>query len=306
MSSIKLSKPYRSCVRFINTHFPVLMAQMRYYKKFGRFLDLKKPKDLNEKIHWLSLYSDTSEWTRCADKYAVRAFVEDRGAADTLVKLYGVWDNVDDIDWNDLPQAFVLKTTNGSGTVLVVKDKSSLNIPETNALLKKWMQMKIGEETTEFHYQGIPPRLIAEEYVEQSEEDNRISSSLIDYKIWCFNGKAYYIWTCINRVKGCTYVSMFDRDWNYHPEMSVFNEHYREASALVPRPNKLKEMLEVAEKLSEGFPEVRVDLYYTNNKIYFGEMTFTSLGGTMDFYTREALMEMGKKIDLGGAKKVRR
>jgi hypothetical protein len=231
--------------------------------------------------------------------------VEERGLGETLVKLYGLWDKVEDVDWEALPKSFVLKTTNGSGTVLVVKDKNTLNIPETESLMRKWMEMRIGQETTEAHYCGIVPRLIAEEYVEQSEEDNKISTSLIDYKIWCFNGRAYYIWTCINRVKGSTDVSMFDRNWNYHPEMSVFNEHYREAKTLVPKPAKLKEMLEVAEKLSEGFPEVRVDLYYTNNKIYFGELTFTSLGGTMDFYTDEALLDMGEKINLSGVKKVK-
>lgn len=290
---------------FVNTHFPVLMAQLRYRKICGRFLNLKNPKDLNEKIHWLSLFSDTTEWTRCADKYAVRSFVEERGQGHTLVKLYGKWDKVEEIDWDALPKSFVLKTTNGSGTVLVVKDKAQLNIPETKVLLQKWLEMKIGQETTESHYCRIVPRLIAEEYVEQSEEDNKISTSLIDYKIWCFNGKAYYIWTCINRVLGSTYVSMFDLEWNYHPEMSVFNEHYREAKTLVPKPEKLDEMLKVAEKLSAGFPEVRVDLYYTNRRIYFGELTFTSLGGTMDFYTREALLEMGEKIDLSGVKKIR-
>ena len=305
MNKIVTSKPYRKLVIFVNTHFPVLMAKMRYRKILGRSLNLKNPKDLNEKIHWLSLFSDTSDWTRCADKYAVREFVAERGAGDTLVKLYGKWDKVEDIDWEALPKSFVLKTTNGSGTVMVVKNKAELNIPETKALLQKWLKMTIGQETTEKHYCGIVPRLIAEEYVEQSEEDNKISTSLIDYKIWCFNGKAYYIWTCTNRVLGSTYVSMFDRDWNYHPEMSIFNKHYREAKALVPKPAKLKEMLEVAEKLSAGFPEVRVDLYYTNNKIYFGELTFTSLGGTMDFYTEKALLEMGNLIDLSDVKKIR-
>lgn len=305
MNKIVTSKPYRKLVIFVNTHFPVLMAKMRYRKILGRSLNLKNPKDLNEKIHWLSLFSDTSEWTRCADKYAVREFVAERGAGDTLVKLYGKWDKVEDVDWEALPKSFVLKTTNGSGTVMVVKNKAEMNIPETKALLQKWLKMTIGQETTEKHYCGIVPRLIAEEYVEQSEEDNKISTSLIDYKIWCFNGKAYYIWTCTNRVLGSTYVSMFDRDWNYHPEMSIFNKHYREAKALVPKPAKLKEMLEVAEKLSAGFPEVRVDLYYTNNKIYFGELTFTSLGGTMDFYTEKALLEMGNLIDLSNVKKIR-
>ncbi len=305
MNRVVTSMPYRACVRFVNTHFPVLMAKMRYRKILGRSLNLTHPQDLNEKILWLSLFSDTSEWTRCADKYAVRQFVEERGLGDKLVELYAKWDKVEEIDWNTLPKSFVLKSTNGSGTVLVVKDKDALNIPETEALMRKWLDMKIGRETTEFHYCDIVPRLIAEEYVEQSEKDKKISTSLIDYKIWCFNGKAYYIWTCTNRVKDCTYVSMFDRDWNYHPEMSVFNEHYREAKTLVPKPAKLNEMLDVAEVLSKGFPEVRVDLYYTNNKIYFGEMTFTSLGGTMDFYTKEALAEMGGYIDISGVKKIR-
>ena len=305
MNSIVTSKPYRKCVKFVNTHFPETMAQMRYYKEFGRFLDLKNPKDLNEKIHWLSLYSDTSEWTLCADKYAVRDFVAERGLSNILVELYGKWDHVSEIDWESLPQKFVLKTTNGSGTVLVVKDKNSLDMGKTIPMLEKWMKMKIGEETTEFHYQNIVPRIIAEEYIEQSEEDSKLSTSLIDYKIWCFNGKAYYVWVCLNRVIGHTYVSMFDREWNYHPEMSVFNDHYRESKTILPKPEKLEEMLEVAEKLSQGFPEVRVDLYYTNGKIYFGEMTFTSLGGTMDFYTREALLSMGQLIDLSGVKKIR-
>jgi len=295
----------RFLIRFANRHFPVLLAKLRFRKLFRRKLNLTHPQDLNEKILWLSLFSDTSEWTRCADKYAVRSFVEERGLKDVLVKLYGKWDTAEDINWDALPKSFVLKTTNGSGTVLVVKDKSKLDIPATVNLLNNWLKKKIGEETTEFHYCNIVPRLIAEEYIEQTEKENQISSSLIDYKIWCFNGRAYYIWTCINRLKDSTYVSMFDREWNYHPEMSVFNEHYRESKLLVPKPEKLNEMLDVAEKLSEGFPEVRVDLYYTNGMIYFGELTFTSLGGTMNFYTRDALLEMGNKIDLTGVKKIR-
>ena len=140
MNKIVTSKPYRKLVIFVNTHFPVLMAKMRYRKILGRSLNLKNPKDLNEKIHWLSLFSDTSDWTRCADKYAVREFVAERGADDTLVKLYGKWDKVEDIDWEALPKSFVLKTTNGSGTVMVVKNKAELNIPETKALLQKWLK----------------------------------------------------------------------------------------------------------------------------------------------------------------------
>lgn len=305
MGIITKSRPYRRVVKAVNMSCPVLMAQLRYFKYFKRFLNLRNPQDLNEKITWLSLFSDTSEWTRLADKLAVRDFVKERGQEKILVNLLGCWDKAEDINWAVLPDSFVLKTTNGSGTVMVIPNKNEEDTEKIVSTLNDWLKLRFGDETTEFHYLGIVPRIIAEELIVQSEEDARVSNSLIDYKIWCFNGKAYYVWVCLNRVKGSTYVSMFDRDWNYHPEMSVFNEHYREAKYIMPRPDKLDEMLDVAEKLSAGFPEVRVDLYCTGGRIYFGEMTFTSLGGTMDFYTKEALLEMGKLVDMSSVKKIR-
>ena len=304
MKSIKYWSVYRRFVERVNRHFPVLICKMRFCTMFGRNIDLKNPKDINEKILWLSLYSDISEWSRMADKYAVRSYVEEIGLGNILVKLYGKWDRAEDVEWDNLPNQFVLKTNNGSGTVKLVTDKSKLDIPETTKLLDEWLHKKMSSSTTEFHYDSIKPCLIAEELLDFSKDDN-VSSSAIDYKIWCFNGKAYYVWACANRNEDSTDVALFDREWNYLPEKSVFNEHYKEQKELVKKPKNLDEMLAVAEKLAKPFPVVRVDLYNIAGHIYFGEMTFTSLGGTMDFYTQDCLYEMGSLIDISGIKKVR-
>ena len=304
MKPIKYWSFYRKLIEWVNRHFPVLLCKMRFRQMFGRKIDLKNPKDINEKILWLSLFSDISEWSRMADKYAVRSYVKECGLDNYLIKLYGKWDKAEDIEWDKLPNQFVLKTNNGSGTVKLVSDKSKLNIPATIQLLDSWLQKKMSSSTTEFHYDSIKPCLIAEELLDFSK-DNNISSSAIDYKIWCFNGKAYYVWACANRNEKSTDVALFDREWNYLPEKSVFNEHYREQKVLVKKPENLEEMLEVAEKLAKPFPVVRVDLYNIAGHIYFGELTFTSLGGTMDFYTQDCLYEMGSLIDISGIKKVR-
>jgi len=304
MKPIKYWSFYRKLIEWVNRHFPVLLCKMRFRQMFGRKIDLKNPKDINEKILWLSLFSDISEWSRMADKYAVRSYVKECGLDNYLIKLYGKWDKAEDIEWDKLPNQFVLKTNNGSGTVKLVSDKSKLNIPATIQLLDAWLQKKVSSSTTEFHYDSIKPCLIAEELLDFSK-DNNISSSAIDYKIWCFNGKAYYVWACANRNEKSTDVALFDREWNYLPEKSVFNEHYREQKVLVKKPENLEKMLEVAEKLAKPFPVVRVDLYNIAGHIYFGELTFTSLGGTMDFYTQDCLYEMGNLIDISGIKKVR-
>ena len=303
-SSIKYWSAYRKLVEWANRHFPVAICKIRFRKMFGRKMDLKNPKDINEKILWLSLYSDISLWSRLADKYAVRSYVEEKGLGEYLTKLYGKWDRAEDIEWDKLPSQFVLKTNNGSGTVKIVTDKSKLDILSTTELLNGWLHKKISSSTTEFHYAAIRPCIIAEELLDFSEDPNG-SSSAIDYKIWCFNGRANYVWACANRDDEATDVALFDREWNYLPEKSVFNDHYRRQKELVKKPQNLEKMLEVAEILAEPFPVVRVDLYSIVGRIYFGEMTFTSLGGTMDFYTQECLYEMGNMIDISGIKKVR-
>lgn len=307
IDKIKFSPAFRRLVVFINSHFPVYMAKRRQKLYFNKEFDVNNPEDLNEKILWLSLFTDTSEWTRLTDKYAVRGYVKECGLENILIPLYGRWDNPHDIEWDKLPNSFVLKSNNGASanTVKIVRDKSKLDIPKITKEMEEWLTHKIGMETTEFHYLGIEPCVIAEKLLENDPETQSYTSTLIDYKIWCFNGKPYAIWTCMNRNLDGAEVATFDKNWNYHPEGSVFNKDYKSQPHLCPKPACLDEMLEAAEKLSKPFPVVRVDLYCIGGKTYFGELTFTSNGGTNDFYTNEYLMEMGQQIDLSGVKKDR-
>lgn len=306
MKQIQQNSSYRRLVQWTNDHFPVTLARVRFKKLFGRRLNLNDPQDLNEKILWLSLFSDTELWVRCADKFAVRSFVEERGLGHILVKCYGMWESVDKIDWEKLPQKFVIKANNGAGKVIIVEDKSQLNVQKTEATLKQWLSMKISRSTTEFHYRKIKPCIIAEELLELPDSEKGLSSSMIDYKIWCFNGEPDSFLVCSNRNdKGCC-LSAYDKEWNDCSSALIFGHGHEKRSESLPRPSNIEQMLDVAKKLSHGFPQVRVDLYNIEGKIYFGELTFTSLGGTMTYYTPQELLRMGKKIDLSSVKKIKR
>lgn len=281
---------------------PRLLTSIQYFYHFRRLLNWVSPKDLNEKIHWLKFNSDTSLWTLCADKYKVREYVHEKGLDDTLVTLYGVWERAEDIDWDSLPDSFVLKTNNGSGDILVCKDKNKLNIEKTVKKYAALLQETFSNTNGEPHYAAMKPCLIAEELL-----DNRLqqieTDSLIDYKIWCFNGIPHCVWACYNRHKDSVEVATYDLDWNRHDEYCISIPHYKLAKINLPKPVSLSKMLYIASKLSEGIPQVRVDLYEIGGKPYFGEMTFTSAGGFMNFYTPRFLREMGDLVDLSLVKR---
>lgn len=284
--------------KYLCEHNPEKLVRRIYERSLERKLNLENPMDLNEKISWLKLFSDTTSWSDLSDKYNVREFIIGNGLEDMLVKLYGAWDNAEHIDFDKLPNSFVLKTSNASGTVIIVEDKSKLNIKKTRRKLNNWLNnwSKIAIQAGEFHYLPIKPRIIAEEFLADTE--NNFSSTLIDYKIWCLSGEPYSVWTCYNRINKYTYVALHELDWTYHPEHSVFTDHYRQGERLVPKPRSLDKMISACKLLAKGFPQVRIDFYEVNGKPYFGEMTFTSLGGRMDFYTQEYLLEMGEKVIL--------
>lgn len=276
---------------------PKLLVSIEFYHAFGRRLNWKNPKDINEKINWLKLYSDTSLWTKCADKYAVREYVNQCGYPETLVKLYGKWNSAEEIDWNSLPNQFVMKVNNGSGDILVCKDKSSLKEEEVKERFKSILNSRFAYYNAEPHYTLMKPCIIAEELLSTDLQPIK-TQSLIDYKIWCFNGKPYYIWACYDRIGDSVYVATYDLDWKRHDEKSADVPHYHIATKDIPRPKSLDQMLKIAARLSEGIPQVRVDLYEVDDKPYFGEMTFTSAGGFNDFYTQEFLDELGSYCDL--------
>lgn len=260
--------------------------------------NFEHPTDLNEKINWMKFYGDTSKWADLADKYKVREYIESKGLADTLVKLYGRWENANDIDWDKLPKQFVLKVNNGCGDILICKDKDKLDIPSVVKKYNQLVSMKYGAVTGEPHYAKIKPCIIAEELLDVRKQSIP-STSLIDYKVWCLNGKPYLTWCGWNRRGSCgADCGVYDYYWNYRPDYSIFTEHYNESNVRLPKPINLERMYEVASKLSKEFPILRVDLYEVDGHIYFGELTFTSLGGFMDYFTPEVLMDMGKKVKL--------
>lgn len=266
-----------------------------YNGMLGRKINWTNPSDLNEKINWLKIYSDTSQWSRLADKYNVRKFIADKGYESILVPLYGVWDSAYDIDFDNLPKSFVLKTNHGSGDCIIVKDKGGINRPEVRCQVQLFLKEKYGLKSGEYHYSKIKPKVVAEKLLIQ---DSDFSDTLIDYKVFCFNGTPFCIWTCYNRTKTHVYVETHDLEWNYHPEYSIFTNVYRDGKGIIPKPAKLEEMLDIAKNLAQGFPQVRVDFYIVNNQIYFGEMTFTSEGGYMQYFTPEFLKVLGAQFDL--------
>lgn len=275
---------------------PIRVAKLRYMYIMHKWPHFEHPKDLNEKINYLKFYGDTSKWPMLTDKYAVRKYIESIGLGDTLVKLYGKWDSVEDIDWDSLPDKFVMKCNNGSGDVLICKDKAKLDIEATKRYFDKMLHREFGVVSAEPHYASIKPCIIAEELLDASTQPCG-SSSLVDYKIWCFNGKPHSVYCCYNRKQYHANVGVYDLNWHYHPEASVFTKHYIMGQQL-PKPTCLDRMIEVAKKLSWGFPVLRVDLYEVNGHVYFGELTFTSQSGCMDYFSKKFLNETGALIKL--------
>lgn len=283
----------------LGRNFPIAFMRFRYFLRFHKILNLKNPKNLNEKILYLSLMTNTSQWTELADKYRVRKYIEECGYEDSLVTLYGMWEDADSINFESLPQSFVLKANHGSGDVKIIKDKSLINRQEIISYFKKIVNTPYGEIEAGKHYARIKPCIIAEELLTNDDESSKYSKSIIDYKCWCFNGVCHYVAVYYNRDRhNNTEVIIYDRNWEAHPE--YYNEvtaHFRKGDE-IPRPENFDKMVQMAEVLSKPFPCVRVDLYNIQGKIYFGEMTFTSSGGMMTNFTDEFLDYAGSLIDV--------
>ena len=242
-----------------------------YYKVKGVRLDYENPQTYNEKIQWLKVYNNTPIKTTLTDKYLVRDWVKERIGEKYLTKLLGVWDDFDDIDFDTLPDQFVLKTNHGCKMNYIVTDKSTLNISDARRKFKKWLNINYAYWWgIEPQYKNIKPRIIAEEYLKNDDED------LYDYKIWCFDGKPKYIAFIAERYTKGTRIAIYDTEWKRQDFVYEFERLEYDPE----KPDNLDEMLEIAEKLCKDFCHVRVDLYRLNNgDIKFGEMTFSTSSG---------------------------
>lgn len=253
----------------------------------GETLNLENPKTFNEKIQWMKLYDSTPLKTRLADKYLVRDWVKEKIGEEYLIPLLGVWDSFDEIDFDQLPNQFVLKANHGSGWNIIVKDKSKFDKAEAKKKFDLWMSKDFSFIFGfELHYMNIPRKIIAEEYKEEFGE-------LYDYKFMCFDGEVKFIWVDVGRFSDHRR-ALFTTSW----EQMDKELKWKAPDKRIEKPKQLDKMLQLAKKLSEGFAHVRVDFYEVDGVVYFGEMTFTSSSGTERATPKEFEVEMGNMLTL--------
>lgn len=269
-----LGKRFRMLLTDIS---PKWNTEYVYYKTFGRRINLTTPKTLDEKIQWLKLntYYNNQLVTNCADKYKVREYVENCGCGEILNDLYGVYDDPDKINWEELPEKFVIKWNFGCGQNFICRDKSQYNEQEVKKMLWKWRKAHrtFYRERSEMQYKDIVPKLICEKLIETDNGDLPK-----DYKLYCFNGVADCALVCTKRLSaGHANYYFFDRNWNlkrYNKMGLVAPEDFT-----LPKPYNFEKLFDYAEILSRPFPFVRADFYLEKGKVTFGELTFTPGGG---------------------------
>lgn len=252
-----------------------LVINLLYRDVYGCYPDLKNPRTFDEKIQWYKLYYRNPLMTALADKYAVRKYVEEKGLAAILNELYGVYDNADEIDLSGLPDRFIIKATHGWNMNFTCKDKKSLHWSECCRTMNGWLKTNHYASAREWSYKNIKPRLICEKYLE-----NEAFHELIDYKFYCYNSKPEVLFVCTGRFSpGGVKYNAYDMNWN-----RIYAYKGKPCSDLViEKPKTFEFMVSVAEKLCEGFPFVRIDLYSLEDRVIFGEATFYPDAGFVPF-----------------------
>lgn len=248
--------------------------QFYWRHKFHYRLDLDHPVTFNEKLQWLKLYNRHSEYTSLVDKASSKEFADSRLGEGHTVPTLALVDSWDQIEWDSLPERFVIKATNGGGSkgIAICKDKSLFDRRKARRNIERGMRRNIYKELREWPYKGVKPRILIEDYL----SDDNDSNCLTDYKFSCFGGKVHDVMVCLDRFSDKKFY-FFDRDWN----LLRINKAGLEAPEdfRVPRPEGLDELFDAAEKLCQGFPFVRVDLYYARGQVWFSEMTFFPCSG---------------------------
>lgn len=263
------------------------MLKFQYRVKLGRKLNLKNPQRYMDKLQWMKLYYRDPLMQQCADKYLVRAYVESKGLGHILNELYAVYKTPDEINLEQLPDRFVLKLTNGSGTNLICTDKAKVDIDRVMKEFRHFYIQSGSSAGREWVYRGAKPVIIAEKLL---YDPISVNGSPRDYKIFCFNGKPEYI-ICVDGRKTDKYCHViYDTQWN--KQNVRIEDPYRDA--LYEKPERLNEMIEMAAILSSDFPAARVDFYHIEGKIIFGEITFFPWSGYMNFEPDEFDFQLGK------------
>ena len=294
---IKIKKIIKNYKKYYTEYLEQVLARYKgdiiqwYQKTTGKYLDLDNPRNFNEKIQWLKLYDSTPIKTRLTDKYLVRDWVKEKIGEKYLISLLGVYDSFEEIDFNNLPNKFVIKCNHGSGWDIIVKDKSKLDLTEVKARLDKWMNENFAlNGASELHYRDIKPKIIIEKFIQDKATDD-----LYDYKFWCFNGKVKYIQLLSKQNLSEIQMAFYDKNWLKQD----FAYSYPLSTKKVEKPRCLDKMIQLAEILSKGFPYVRVDFYLLNDdSIYFEKMNFTPDLGVCKWNEEQINIELGNMIRL--------
>lgn len=264
----------------------VMLDYLIALKKVPNF---NKPTTYSEKLQWIKVYGHLEKFTKYVDKFEVRKYVGKMIGNKYLIPVLGVYKKYSEIDFQNLPEQFVIKATHGSGYNYVCKAKSKLDLKMLEKIINGWMNENFYFKTRERQYKNIEPKIIIEKYLEDS------TGSLMDFKIFCFDGKPTFIYTVTDRFVDVKY-NFLDLNWNMLPIKYL---GYPNTDNSQDKPIKLKEMISITKRLASKFPFVRVDLYLVKNKVYFGELTFTPDNGLHKLDPPEIENNLGKMIDLG-------
>lgn len=274
-----------------------LYLKLMFRLKMGYWMDFANPKTFNEKLQWLKLYNRRPEYTKMVDKFAVKEYVANLIGEEHIIPTLGVWDRFEDIEFDKLPNQFVLKTTHGGGGggVVICKDKSLFDVYAAKKKLEKSMKQCIYQSLREWPYKNVPRRIIAEQYMTDIVSDDNPYGDLIDYKFYCFDGEVKVCMIATERYSqtGVCF-DYFDKEFNRYP----FEQGGPNSKKRIEKPELLDEMLAVAAKLSAGIPHVRVDLYCVDKQVYFGELTMFDSSGFAEFNPVEWNYTFGSWIEL--------
>lgn len=268
----------------------VTYLKVYYRLAMGRDLNLNNPQSYTEKLQWLKLYDRRPEYTMMVDKYAVKEYVAKTIGAQYVIPMLGVWGKPELIDFDALPNRFVLKCNHDSGGLVICRNKKDLDKRNVYKKINKSLKRNLYYGTREWPYKNVKPLVFAEEYMEDQYGELR------DYKFFCFNGKVKAMFIASDRQKEGeeTKFDFFDENFNHLP----FTNGHPNAIPYPNKPNNFDLMKELAEKLSVGIPQVRVDFYEVDDRVYFGELTFFHWGGIKPFEPESWDYEFGKWISL--------
>lgn len=294
-----INNPY-GFVTAVLFHLGYIVPDRLYLKFFYRWqtgnkLNLSNPQTFTEKLQWIKLYDRNPQYTVMVDKYAAKGFVSKIIGEEYIIKTIGLWDSFDQIDFNQLPEKFVLKCTHDSGGLVICRDKSKLNLNDIKQRFNNCLKTDYYLSGREWPYKNVPRRIIAEELLEDCSLDSSLYSDLKDYKFFCFNGVVKFFKIDFNRETNHR-ANYYDLNKKLLPfgEVVCPPDFNRE----LPIPSNVDQMITLAEKLSKGIPFLRVDFYDVNNTIFFGELTFFPHSGIGKFVPEEYDRILGEMIKI--------